>query len=331
MTEGLGRIMLAAAAVATLCLVLLSGSAAPSPPRRRRLSSSPADTGERVWFVRHFDSSRTGSREDAAGGAGSNNGVGGGWRCPDGRLLEDPVVVVGTDGSGTRVVAKLLAKLNVTVLVERAVYGQMDVDGAAAGVHFTATIQKVLAGGTGSPAYRPAPAPTGDLPAPVAREARALVAAFAASMRANACAAGLGAGGGAEDDQRIHGDQRIYGGRPALSPPRGAAWAFKKPDLMNLLPFLADEFPDLQVPISHPPTRVPYRTKRGVRAGAVARAVGGDEETARVRARGSSSTDDYCIWNYRRRPHWCQCTPGPVRSRTRFRSRDRRAGRDLAA
>jgi len=37
------------------------------------------------------------------------------WRCPDGRLLEDPTVIVGTDGSGTRVVAKLLSLLNVTV------------------------------------------------------------------------------------------------------------------------------------------------------------------------------------------------------------------------
>lgn len=60
--------------------------------------------------------------------------------------LDDPIIVVGTDGSGTRVVAKFLSMLNVTVLVEKSVASQMDVDGQIAGVssyifiHFCQTI-----------------------------------------------------------------------------------------------------------------------------------------------------------------------------------------------
>ncbi len=104
---------------------------AASPIPRRRLGSpqvprhAPSERlpGERVWFLRA-------QREplDAAPLPG------GGWQCPRGgaRLL-DPAIVVGTDGSGTRVVAKLLALLHTTVLVEKGVYGQMDVDGQAAG------------------------------------------------------------------------------------------------------------------------------------------------------------------------------------------------------
>ena len=60
----------------------------------------------------------------------------GDWIC-NGRPLPDPIIVVGTDGSGTRVIAKFLALTNVTMLVERSVYSQMDVDGSSAGTHST--------------------------------------------------------------------------------------------------------------------------------------------------------------------------------------------------
>lgn len=80
-------------------------------------------TEERVWFVRPYADPRLPIPTEPVGN----------WKCPDGMILPDPIVVVGTDGSGTRVVAKLLAMLNSTVLVERAVYSQMDVDGRAAG------------------------------------------------------------------------------------------------------------------------------------------------------------------------------------------------------
>jgi hypothetical protein len=110
----------------------------------------------------------------------------------------------------------------------------MDVDGLAAGVHFTATIQHVLAasqqeGGGGA----------GNATAAAAAEARRLTHTFAASLRANACAA-LSAAGAAAASAAAAGAAKV---EMAAS----GAWAFKKPDLLNLLPFLADEFPDMQV------------------------------------------------------------------------------------
>jgi|MDSX01.1.fsa_nt_gb hypothetical protein len=54
--------------------------------------------------------------------ATSRNGA---WRCADGSALPPPVVVVGSDGSGTRVVAKALSLMGVTMLVERSLYTQM--------------------------------------------------------------------------------------------------------------------------------------------------------------------------------------------------------------
>ena len=181
--------LLMAAAVA----LLSPQPAGPAPAlgRGRRLNAeaffpTPLRFGEKVsesenvWFLRHT------SMPEAAAPVSSSSFLApstSSWVCPDGYPLPDPVVVVGTDGSGTRVVAKLLSLLNFTVLVERAVYGQMDVDGRAAGVHFTAPIAHTLAA-SGSPDYD-----LGALPSGVASEGRALVRAFATSMRANACAA----------------------------------------------------------------------------------------------------------------------------------------------
>eukprot|EP00613_Pedinella_sp_CCMP2098_P049403 CAMPEP_0171834152 /NCGR_PEP_ID=MMETSP0992-20121227/10266_1 /TAXON_ID=483369 /ORGANISM="non described non described, Strain CCMP2098" /LENGTH=645 /DNA_ID=CAMNT_0012449827 /DNA_START=163 /DNA_END=2099 /DNA_ORIENTATION=+ len=224
--------------------------------RRRRLStlaSADFSKKEKVWFLRSVSAAQGGGWASSPHGSSSTS-----WVCPhDNQTLADPMVVVGTDGSGTRVVAKLLALLpGVTVLVERGVYGQMDVDGRVAQVHFTDTIQDVLSA-AGSPNYdlpplplppfapttagadkhhqqprhssgtnstapltalsfsaAPKPSPLVSLlPGSAAAEARTMMRTFASTMRANAC----------------------------------AAWAFKKPDLMNLLPFLREAFPSLQV------------------------------------------------------------------------------------
>lgn len=126
-----------------------------------------------------------------------------------------PVVVVGTDGSGTRVIAKFLALTNVSVLVERGVYGQMDVDGTSAGVHFTRTIQGVL-NATHSPRYDLAA-----LPRSLADATLDALWPFALSMVQNADGA-----------TRLHGTTR---------------WGFKKPDLLNLGPFVDHLFPGVKV------------------------------------------------------------------------------------
>jgi hypothetical protein len=200
--------------------------------RHRRLNTDSSEVNkERVWFLRGVPQAQGGNKQ---------GGAPGGWICPhDGQRLQDPIVVVGTDGSGTRVVAKLLALLNVTVLVETGVYGQMDVDGRVAQVHFTGTIQHVLAA-AGSPNYQLSEPPTPQranaaavLGGPAAAEARSLTKAFASTMRSNACAAA--------------GDVGARKSGAPVAPSPSFAWAFKKPDLMNLLPFLVEEFPDIQV------------------------------------------------------------------------------------
>jgi hypothetical protein len=119
-----------------------------SPPIGRRLGLLRGDSGEKVWFLERLRApaqqaealedklenaaspiaqqaealedklENAASPTSAFSGGRSSGGVRGErarWRCPGGRLLEDPVVVVGTDGSGTRVVAKLLSLLNVEV------------------------------------------------------------------------------------------------------------------------------------------------------------------------------------------------------------------------
>jgi len=105
----------------------------------------------------------------------------------------------------------------------------MDVDGFAAGVHFTATIQHVLAA-----SQQEDGGGAGNATAAAAAEARRLTHTFAASLRANACAALSAAGAAAA-------------GAAKAETAASGAWAFKKPDLLNLLPFLAEEFPDMQV------------------------------------------------------------------------------------
>lgn len=145
--------------------------------------------------------------------------------------VRGPVVVVGTDGSGTRAVARFLSLVNITLLVEPNVYHQLDVDGSRAGLHFTTIIRNLLEH-TRSVAYRPNlthMGQTGGGPAAFAA-AEELTAKFADFLRQNACAA-------------LHKD-----------PSHFVAWAFKKPDLMNLLPFLALQFPRMQVGVLDGPT-----------------------------------------------------------------------------
>lgn len=126
-------------------------------------------------------------------------------------------------------------------------YHQMDVDGVAAGVHFTKTIQHVLAAASADAAssskatqssttsmetsVAPPPSSSSKVGAADA-EARNLIRIFAASQRANACAALSAASRSAA---------MLEAGAPS------GAWAFKKPDLMNLLPYLAEVFPQMQV------------------------------------------------------------------------------------
>lgn len=180
---------------------------------------------EDLWFLRPQPSplSRVLRATDASG-----RDV---WTCKEsGMVLPDPIIVLGTDGSGTRVLAKLLAKSGVRMLVERGVYGQMDVDGSRNHLHFTGVIQGVL-GATHSTAYSlqrgveaerkesSIPHLSEDSQAAVA--ARKLAKEFGAFMRANAC-----------ESFRSN-------------PPK--VWGFKKPDLLDLVPFLREAFPSSQV------------------------------------------------------------------------------------
>lgn len=134
------------------------------------------------------------------------------WQCGDrGVALPPPVIVVGSDGSGTRVVAKALALSGVTMLVERGLYSQMDIDGSAANVHFTDTIASVL-DAAHSPVYN-----LSALPAAVRVSADALVHPFAAMVTRCACAAG------------------------------GGPFAIKKPDLLDLVPSLLETWPRMRL------------------------------------------------------------------------------------
>ena len=59
-------------------------------------------------------------------------------------MIEDPIILIGTDGSGTRVPTRALSKMGITILVDPEVSHQMDIDGSAVGVHFTKLIRDLL-------------------------------------------------------------------------------------------------------------------------------------------------------------------------------------------
>ena len=207
--------------------------------RHRRLMYRPDGkvAGERVWFVQPLKTVGGGKPTAIGGGGPTDVPTAQAHRWCD-RVVDNPVVIVGTDGSGTRVVAKFLAMLNVTMLVERSVYSQMDVDGTSAGVHFTNTIQRVL-NHTHSPAYE-----LSDLPADLSQQTLQVLDPFASSMRRNACAALdvptaadvaqlEGAGAGDHEHEHEHNHEQL--------------WGFKKPDLLNLGPFLTSFFPHVKI------------------------------------------------------------------------------------
>ena len=152
---------------------------------------------------------------EECGRADATSAAHGAWRCADGSALPPPVVVVGSDGSGTRVVAKALSLMGVTMLVERALYTQMDLDGSDAGVHFTSTIRALLAAAHSS-VYDPL-----SLPTAARSSAQGLVRPFAALLARCGCASRHGLG------------RRL--------------WGFKKPDCMNLVPSLREALPGLQL------------------------------------------------------------------------------------
>ena len=128
----------------------------------RALASAPHD---HVLYV-----------NEECGQADATSAAHGAWRCADGSALPPPVVVVGSDGSGTRVVAKALSLMGVTMLVERALYTQMDLDGSDAGVHFTSTIRALLVAAHSS-VYDP-------LSLPTAARSSAILAAWACCVSA---------------------------------------------------------------------------------------------------------------------------------------------------
>uniref|UniRef100_A0A7S2S7Y4 Uncharacterized protein n=1 Tax=Rhizochromulina marina TaxID=1034831 RepID=A0A7S2S7Y4_9STRA len=214
------------------------------PPARWRRLASSLRGGERwlrdgsVWFLRpqatpphSLDSEAQGHRTPCS----SSNPV----------QLPPPIVVVGTDGSGTRAVSKLLSMLNVTLLVERSVYHQLDVDGSKAGLHFTSTIRDLLRF-TASLLYRPE-----DLPHSVRGPCEALSKAFSSFLQANMCQAVSDRPPSSEAlSSTATGSEALshHGIPPDQSPaPEPRLWAFKKPDLMNLVPFLAQDLPGMQL------------------------------------------------------------------------------------
>jgi hypothetical protein len=63
---------------------------------------------------------------------------------------------------------------------------------------------------------------------------------FARTMRLNACQAKM---------MQTKKNKDVDNDDPAHSSFGGFMWAFKKPDLMNLLPFMLKSFPDMQVTV----------------------------------------------------------------------------------
>jgi hypothetical protein len=79
------------------------------------------------------------------------------------------------------------------------------------------------------------------LPQSIYQEGQHLMEGFARTMRLNACQAKMMQT--KKDVKEVDGDD------PAHISFGGFMWAFKKPDLMNLLPFMLKSFPDMQVTV----------------------------------------------------------------------------------
>lgn len=191
----------------------------------------PAEWGG-IWLLRRYVNQGSDFLHEQSDGS---------WVCrlnsSDGRTvpLRDPIIIVGSDGSGTRAVAKFLSQLDIIVLVEQSVQHQLDVDGAKAGVHFTAAIQQVL-GLTKSPNYR-----LPELPSTLVEKIRhSVIDDFSFNMRSNACEA-------YRTLWRKSTPSSDLATSPSPTTLLPGAWAFKKPDLLNLLPFLLAAFPHMKI------------------------------------------------------------------------------------
>eukprot|EP00938_MAST-03A_sp_MAST-3A-sp1_P004649 g4649.t1 len=124
-------------------------------------------------------------------------------------MIEDPIILIGTDGSGTRVPTRALSKMGITILVDPEVSHQMDIDGSAVGVHFTKLIRDLLCI-TGGPNYQ-----LEDLPQDFREHLLSILRPWVDFVRGQACAAAKR--------------------RKNLNTFR---FGFKKPDLMFLIPVL---------------------------------------------------------------------------------------------
>jgi len=58
--------------------------------------------------------------------------------------MMDPIILIGTDGSGTRVPTRALSKMGVSILVDPDVAHQMDIDGSEVGLHFRKKFKNVF-------------------------------------------------------------------------------------------------------------------------------------------------------------------------------------------
>lgn len=131
--------------------------------------------------------------------------------------IADPIVVVGSDGSGTRVPSQALARMGVTLLVSSSVAYQMDVDGSSVNLHFTPLINKILCETGGRVDYD-----LNEFSSGFREDIMRALDPWIVHMESQACAAAL----------RRMGKDRTY------DTGRAFTWAFKKPDLLNLLPLL---------------------------------------------------------------------------------------------
>ena len=124
-------------------------------------------------------------------------------------MIEDPIILIGTDGSGTRVPTRALSKMGITILVDPEVSHQMDIDGSAVGVHFTKLIRDLLCI-TGGSNYQ-----LEDLPQDFREHLLSILRPWVDFVRGQACAA-------AKRRKNL----------------KTFRFGFKKPDLMFLIPVL---------------------------------------------------------------------------------------------
>jgi len=129
--------------------------------------------------------------------------------------MMDPIILIGTDGSGTRVPTRALSKMGVSILVDPDVAHQMDIDGSEVGLHFTKLIRDLLCI-TGGPNYK-----LENLPKEIQKRILSSVRPWILFIRAQAC--------------------KIAKKRKSLETFR---FGFKKPDLIYFIPVLRHFWPN---------------------------------------------------------------------------------------